>query len=87
LTSGFEIGAKKLPTVRNSKICLFDFHREEHYTDFKADSKGQAAKAVATVASGSKSKNIPVKSSLLKFSVFSDCKNIDNSILSFCSLS
>jgi hypothetical protein len=60
LTTGFEIGAQNLPTVRNSKICLLDSHREEHYTDFKAGSKGQAANAVATVASGSKSKNMPV---------------------------
>jgi hypothetical protein len=60
LTADIEIGAQNLPTVRNSKICLLDSHREEHYTDFKAGSKGQAAKAVATVTSGSKSKNMPV---------------------------
>jgi hypothetical protein len=60
LTAALKIGAEKLPTVRNSKICLFDFRHEEHYTDFKAGSKGQPAKAVAPVASCSKSKNMPV---------------------------
>jgi len=60
LTADIEIGVQNLPTVRNSKICLFDFRREEHYTDFKTGSKGQAAKAVATVASSSKSKKMPV---------------------------